>query len=418
MSTHGKPSSSGDEPYYLIAAHSLLVDHDLVLANNFAQDDGRHVGADGLPASNHTAVARDGSVRSVHDVGLSVLVLPAYALGHWAGGAISPDTLQRFRMTPGRFAYSVVGLFLVVMCSIAAGVLAAALRCVTTPRRAAIIALVVTLCPPVLPFTFLVFPEAPAFVVVCIAVWLAYSWRARPLPMMLVAVGWLAIGLLPWFHRKFSFLALALLLGVTVTAWARIRDLSIRDRAALASAFTVPFAGAFVYSLIVWGSVGGPQLAGPLPFSIADIPTGAAGLLLDRSRGLLPYAPIYFLLPVIWWFAGRRFAIWSLGVAAIFVPMAAFVTWDAGYSPAARFLVPVMPLAALPVAVALDRLWVRRVATALLVCQLVLVGYAWNRPRALWPGEVGDNRLLNPMPLIGPALNGIFPVINPGTWRQ
>jgi hypothetical protein len=124
------------------------------------------------------------------------------------------------------------------------------------------------------------------------------------------------------------------------------------------------------------------------------------------------------LLPVIWWFAGRRFAIWAIGIAAIFVPMAAFVTWDAGYSPAARFLVPVMPLVALPAAAALDRAWIRRVATALLVCQMVLVGYAWNRPRALWPGEVGDNRLLNPMPLIGPVLNGIFPVINPGTWRQ
>jgi hypothetical protein len=59
MSTHGKPSSSGDEPYYLIASHSLLVDHDLDVANNFAQDDGRDVGADGLTPSSHVANARD-----------------------------------------------------------------------------------------------------------------------------------------------------------------------------------------------------------------------------------------------------------------------------------------------------------------------------------------------------------------------
>jgi hypothetical protein len=97
--------------------------------------------------------------------------------------------------------------------------------------------------------------------------------------------------------------------------------------------------------------------------------------------------------------------------------MAAFVTWDAGYSPAARFLVPLMPLAALPAAIALQTRWVKLAAAPLLALQIVIVGLSWNRPRILWPQDVGDNRALNSIPVIGAGLNSVFPVIDQGNWR-
>jgi hypothetical protein len=413
-STHGKPSVTGDEPYYLLVSHSLLVDHDLDLANNFAANDARFVGADDLTAGLHARVNQRGALWSTHDIGMSVLVLPAYAAGHYAGGALPASVLARFRMTPGRFAYFTVSVFLVGLTALGAALLASALRRVTSPALAAIVALVVTLSPPVLPHSFLVFPETPAFLVTCFIVWLALRPRVGPRLFVTAA---LALGVMPWIHRKFSFYVIALAVALVVSKWAEIAAQPRRTLVILTTVFALPHVLFHLFTWAAWGNLGGPQLIDTHPFHLRGIGTGAAGMLLDRSRGLIPYAPIYLLLPVVWWQSGRRFAVWLLPIAALFLPMAAFVTWDAGYSPAARFLVPLMPLAALPAALALRAQWVRRVAVPLLLLQLILLGITWNRPRLLWPGDVGDNRALNAIPIVGTSLNRIFPVINQGTWR-
>ena len=75
LTTHGKYSASGDEPHYLIIAHSLVTDGDLDLANNYAQNDGRFFGHDGLDMGVHAIPARSGRVRSIHDVGLAVALM-------------------------------------------------------------------------------------------------------------------------------------------------------------------------------------------------------------------------------------------------------------------------------------------------------------------------------------------------------
>jgi hypothetical protein len=416
MSTHGKPSAAGDEPYYLIVSHSLLADHDLDLANNFQNNDGRLVGADRLAAGPHAKMNRLGELWSTHDVGLSVVVLPAYAIGSALGRTLPASTLARFRMDQGRFAYFTVSVFLIALTSIGAGLLFAALLRFASPGMSAAIALIVTLSPPVLPHGFLVFPETPAFVVTCFVLWLAvevdfgrrYFWTG---------VAAVALGCLPWIHRKFSFFVIAL----AVALWQSQRLWFSEQRRGrlpvLIALFVVPQILLHAFTLRAWGSIGGPQIMDADVFRMSGIGTGAIGMLLDRSRGLLPYAPVYLLLPLIWWAAGRRFLIWLLPIAALFLPMAAFVTWDAGYSPAARFLVPLMPLAALPAAVAMKRRWIALVAAPLLALQLEINGLSWNRPRILWPQDVGDNRALNSIPLIGATLNSVFPVINQGSWR-
>jgi hypothetical protein len=416
MSTHGKPSASGDEPYYLIVSQSLLADHDLDLANNFQNNDGRLVGADGLAAGPHAKLNRLGELWSTHDVGLSVLVLPAYAAGTYLGRALPPSTLARFRMDQGRFAYFTVSVFLIALTSFGCGFLFAALCRFTSPAWSAAIALVVTLSPPVLPHGFLVFPETPVFFVTCFVVWLAVEtdFGRR---FFWTGVAAVCLGCLPWIHRKFSFFAIAL----AIALWQSQRAWFAEQRRGLipllAVLFAVPQILFHVFTIRAWGSIGGPQIMGADVFHFGSIGVGAAGMLLDRSRGLIPYAPIYLLLPPIWWASGRRFLIWLLPIAALFLPLAAFVGWDAGYSPAARFLVPLMPLAALPAAIALRTRWIRLVAIPLLALQLVILGLSWQRPRILWPAEVGDNRALNSIPAIGATLNSVFPVINQGSWR-
>ena len=70
--THGKYSASGDEPHYLMVTHSIVVDHDMDVANNYADNDGRFFGHDRLEMGLHAVPARNGHVRPIHDVGLAV----------------------------------------------------------------------------------------------------------------------------------------------------------------------------------------------------------------------------------------------------------------------------------------------------------------------------------------------------------
>ncbi|MEI6633007.1 MAG: hypothetical protein WCP22_04215, partial [Chlamydiota bacterium] len=69
---------AGDEPSYLLIAHSLVTDGDFNLYNNCAARDGRYFGME--KAGGHAA-RRDlkkREVYSIHTPGVSILVAPAY----------------------------------------------------------------------------------------------------------------------------------------------------------------------------------------------------------------------------------------------------------------------------------------------------------------------------------------------------
>ena len=76
----------GDEPHYLMVADSLLHDHDLSLEQDYAE--GRYRDFHPEPLAPHYRVrGRDGAIYSLHAVGLSLLVLPAYAAASYAGAS-------------------------------------------------------------------------------------------------------------------------------------------------------------------------------------------------------------------------------------------------------------------------------------------------------------------------------------------
>ena len=115
------------------------------------------------------------------------------------------------------------------------------------------------------------------------------------------------------------------------------------------------------------------------------------GLLFDREHGLLAYAPIYILMApgliVMWRRGGRLGRNLAFVVAGYLVPVVLSVTnvhgWSGGWSPAARFLVPVAALfwfAAHEYA----RQGVRVLVAALVVTQVAINAAMWNNPRLLW----------------------------------
>ncbi|HTL43974.1 MAG TPA: hypothetical protein VL262_06510 [Vicinamibacterales bacterium] len=405
LTTHGKHSVSGDEPHYLMVAQSLLSDGDLDLRNNYRDDQGRLFGAAGLQPELHARPALDGRLLPVHDIGLPILLLPAYAAARGLASVAPPATLARFRMTPGLFAYSLVSLVIAALFTLSAVVTATALGQQGVSNRASMVAvLAVWLTAPLLSNSFLVFPEAVALAVTA---WTVYAcggvrnsrWRGSD--WLLVA----ALGALPWVHRKYALYACALL---AVMVWKRRGNPKQRSRlAGVVALYAIPQAALAWWTYRHWGNLAGPIALDRLPFSRDAVAHGLLGTFFDRENGLLWWAPAYAVLPAVWWVRGKEGLPWLAPVIALIVPGAAHDQWWGGFSPAARFLVPLAPVVCVVSVPALvRRRWVRATAVGLLVPQLLIAAYGWQRPRLLWPVGDGHNRILE---RLAPWLNAWTP---------
>ena len=145
----------GDEPHYLMIAHSLLVDGDLQIENNHEARDFEPF----WPAALSPHFLRRGLnqvIYSVHAPGLPVLLLPFYAVaGHW--GAM---------------------VFIVLLSSLVAVAVFRLAERLTNRRVAWVTWVAVVLTIPFAPESWLIFPEMPAALVMA---WVA-AWLFGPLP--------------------------------------------------------------------------------------------------------------------------------------------------------------------------------------------------------------------------------------------
>jgi len=317
------------------------------------------------------------------------------------------DVLARVRQSRGLFTYSIVSLGMLALAAWGVALIHAGLQRVAGPRSATAVTAAMAFSPPFMSHAFLIFPDTVAAVVSCAAAWMLCL---KPAELSARRAMWmaLALGLLPWLHRKYALL----LIGLAVVLVSRHRPWLRQQRAgakvALAALVLVPAAGLFALTWIAWGSLGGPQGA-EMPFSVRWIPAGSLGLLLDRERGLAGYAPVALLLPACWVLAWRQHWPLALPVLLVFVPAAAFLEWFAGFSPAARYLVAIVPLLFLPAARALQSRWVRAAAVPLVLLQIAISAYVWQFPRTLWPRDQGTNQVLDAIPVVGPRYAQFLP---------
>jgi hypothetical protein len=410
LTTHGKHSAVGDEPHYLAVTRSLAHDHDLDVSNNYdPAGDPSGSGQGGLQPGPHARLALDGRLLPTQDVGLPVLLLPIYAVASRVAARAPLDLLQRFRMTRGLFEYSLISLTLLACVSVAIGLLASALRQVTTPSWALAIAAAVGFSPPVLSHSFLIFPETIAFVVSCALVW----WLVQRAPP--VWTTWLvgaALAWLPWCHRKFALFVIVCGIVMVCRRWAAWRTVPLRVVGG-AVLFLIPQAAFHLWTLRTWGSLGGPQMLDGVPFTGTGALRGLLGLLMDRQSGLIAYTPLYGILAASWAVARPRVRWLLVPVASLVLPMAGYVVWWAGFSPAARYLVPIVPFCAVALADSLRARVMRGVIGALAVIQVPIAVYAWGHPRTLWPAGEG-NPLLSHFGVIGHAYASWLPPVHFG----
>ena len=320
----GRLRVSGDEPHYLLMAQSLWRDGDLELRDNLERGETKeYTPADIRP---HWGAPRaDGRPFPAHGVGLPTLLAPAYALGGRRASVLLLAALG-------------AGLALLSR--------ALAFRATGDPV-ASQLAWLVTLGPPAAFYAFHIYTELPSAFAIAAALLLLLK---RPAPGTVSAIGAaVAASLLPWLHVKMLPVAAVLGLIAVVRLEGRAR-LSFLAVAALAAVGYVAFFQS-VYGhptpLAVYGGAMPPQVSGaPL--------RAVAGLLLDRSFGLLPHAPAFVLALAAVPLAVRRPLRenwpYALVLAAVLAPVLSWRMWWGGQCPPGRFLVPLVPLLAALVA--------------------------------------------------------------------
>jgi len=409
LTTHGKYSASGDEPHYLMMAQSIVADHDLDLANNYANNDGRLFGHDHLGSGPHALPTRTGQLRPVHDPGLAVLLLPVYVTGQAVARLPTDAMLERVHMTRGLFAYSIISLFLIGLTAFALMLLGYGLSRLADERIAAAVVLMIGLSPPVLSYSFLVFPEVVAMALSCTVVWFVLKAPEERDRVIVLALA-LAAGLLPWMHHKFLLYAAGLLLLVAYKRWSLVTALPRSSQWLAVALFALPQIGLQLLTLPIWGTLTGGLAANGLPFDRVSFRDGVVGLWINRTSGLLAFAPMFWLFPACAVLTFRRTWPFLAVTLLVYLPAAAYVDWPAGFSPAARYLAPLIPLWSVAIADALRYRPVRIAALVLAVPQLVVDAVVWQHPRWLWPADP-SNRMLEALGPIGRAYEALLPPI-------
>lgn len=389
--THGHYAGSGDAVHYIVTARSLAFDGDFDVGNDYG--DPSNIIKE--PAGDHARTGRNGVLRPVHDVGLPLVMAPFVGVAYRLAAMTDrlPASLRRRAKLDEFIALrQLISIFMILLTAALAGAFFEACREVTGQKAPAFIwTLVWTLSPPILSHGYVFLTEVPSALVAL----LVYSRRndlsGNNAARRGLTLG-LLLGLLFLIHVRNIGLVLALVL---IIGW-RVR-LTPRRGLGFAAGLTIMGAIKIALNLQSWGTVLTTPLAflGPWPGMTAFLSEAtirSLGLLFDPRHGLLWSAPIYLLAPAAWFVLRRRSPVVGnelLLLAAsylvfIIVPMTNIHGWRGGWSPAARFLVPLAPFLALAVPRLLTRRSSLRVVASLVLLQVGLDAFFWGHPMLLW----------------------------------
>ena len=339
------PSFSGDEPYYLLTAHSLLRDGDINVANNYARQDYFYFYSKKdnprLKLGIYGREGRDGkgSIYPINLPGISVLMLPFY----WLSRLFSGKWLTFILKTSLSFWASLLGLQVYLY----------ARERWERERLSLGLWALYSFSAPVLFYAVHLYPEVP------IAFFAFYVFRKVSGRTPLSTVGMILcgslLGLFPWFGLKYSFLFYPLFL---VSMYFLLKEQKARLKALV---FAVPplvsmvLFYIFVYSLYgtfspiaVYEGVMSPERAEAFKQLVLGIPFRSRvdaflDYFLDQRDGLLLYSPLYFfgLLGLVELYRRKKSDFWSLLLIGLpFLLNYALFTHRQGAAPQGRVLAP------------------------------------------------------------------------------
>ena len=437
-------SLTGDEPHYLLAARSLLRDGDLDLTNDYEQrlyrefwpTDRLRVWLGVVPGNEldpHAVRDRHGRLRQVHQLGLSLLLLPGYALAGWPGALLVALVIGVFA------AWQVLALCRqfegaedhpLTPSLVRRGKELCAPDSPSLPRRgsgggpAAGLRASDGLAPgwigglavvggPLLAFAASLHTEPTALLGVC------YLARqvvgAEPTTRRRLGAGVVA-GVLVWLHFKYLPLVLVLL------AYLALDDLRARRAAGwlpwLGLAAGLATQAALFQHLYGSASPTAPQTLGggkfPGPFS-GSLLLGLPGLLVDQQNGLLWAWPLLLLAApgIALTRRDSRYQRLLVVLAVHWVWIGGYAIWESGFAPAGRQMLPVVGLCG-PFIAAGAR-WRPGLVPALAWAQVTMALAATWLPRLRYP-LLRDNLAWAVLPGVvhPPALATLWPLVRSG----
>jgi hypothetical protein len=278
----GTSQFGGDEPHYLLTADSIVGDHDVDLRDEYAR---RAYRAWYPYVLERHGRLTNGQANEPHGVGFPLLIAPAYALG-------GPLAVQLLMAAIAALAFTLGGVL--------------ARRVVPEPWASAA-TLACGLSPPALAYATTITPELTAGALLALATVLAL--RVRELPRIRwVAGAAIALATLPWLELSFA-------LPSAVVALAMVRWLRRRARG-FAVFVTVEV---LLFSAVVFVTTNEELFGGFTPAVVDDPGSGIenlrvadladraprlVALWLDRTYGLLRWAPVlalaFFALWLLW----------------------------------------------------------------------------------------------------------------------
>ena len=354
--------TASDEPHYLLIVQSIILDHDLDLANDYAGERYFEFYPQRLPDVHGIHVGD--AIYSVRDMGMPVLAVIPFALAERTG-------------------------VLVLIC-LAGAALAAQLflllRELGFDRRVALVAVAATiLVHPFITHTTQIYPDLIAALMFVTIVRLIRHGAATPLRNIALASAF--VGVLPWLTTRAWFIVIGLGLVLAYAAlWPR-RDVLRRFLAA-----ALPFAALvlllcyFNWRLIGWFMPGAGYFLIRDQQEILNYEPqiGIPGLLFDRAFGLVPRAPIYllaFIGAVALWrrrIYGAPLAALLLGWGLYFLYIADIVTWHADGGPPSRYLLAGLPFLVVAVAGGVETVLASRGPLRAVLLGLTCIAVWWS----------------------------------------
>ena len=329
---------TGDEPQYCLIAHSLIFDKDYDLKNNLDNNNYRHfyphkMTAHGLPG------AKNQDRYSYHRLGTSILIAPAYYLGH----------LTRLGER------QIIVIFLNLLGAFLALIMFSSCIKITKDKFSSfLVTLTVSLSVPLIFYTHMVYPEMIAGLLI---LYVFTNAAKKHLASSL------CIAFIPWLHERFAPVTLVLVAYLFYSiGWNKKKLLYV----------LIPLFISALFQMLYYQSMYGI----PMPiqeafvegsydsqfgfFNKSGLLIGLLGLFFDSAEGLFIYSPIFMLsLSGIFLLfkTNKANAVWfTLIFLSYYIPVGIFGFWWGGGAPPPRFLVSIIPLLSIPLALALSKL--------------------------------------------------------------
>ena len=393
----------GDEGQYLRVTQSLLHDGDMDLANNLSVEQTNEFHVMGF-AVHKAPASPEGKVHSVHPIGLSVGLVPAYwwGLTHWENPRLAS------------------ALFMVLLASLCVPLTFLYLTRLGAERWAALLATgIMALTGPFFYYTNQLYPEIPALLIALVTLLGLAHWQVPGgsyqslgrWEVPLLGILTLLLCSLPFLHPRYTPLGLLCGAGVLLQAWH-----SPRRHLALSLVGLVVAAG--LYTLIAFHYAFSDDWMGPLrpgsgawaedALDLALWPISLPGHWLHVNKGILNSSPIYFFalfgLLALARLRDRRVAI-AIGLYAATAAINGLHSkWGFGFVFPARFFVTALPVLVLGLAWGLPLL--RRTATTSFFVAVALAISIENVLNILVLTEAGyDGRNL-----ISRSINQFYPL--------